>query len=139
MPAQPLLKETYMNNMSNWFLRLAVLYLIAGVSLGLFMAASHDHSMYPVHAHLNLLGWVSLSLFGLFYRAFPKAAQTGLAKAHFWIYVPAHFVQMVLLTLLFRGYAMVEPALGVASSLVGVAVLCFSLTVWNSTRHRAPD
>ena len=62
-----------MKNMSNWFLRLAVLYLIAGVSLGLFMAASHDHSMFPVHAHLNLLGWVSLSLFGLFYRACPAA------------------------------------------------------------------
>ena len=121
--------------MSNWLLRLAVLYLIAGVSLGLFMAASHDHSMFPVHAHLNLLGWVSLSLFGLFYRAFPQAAQTTLAKVHFWIYVPSHFVQMILLTLLFRGYTNVEPALGVASTLVGIAILCFSLVVWKSTRH----
>jgi hypothetical protein len=126
-----------MNRISNWFLRLAVLYLIAGVSLGLFMAASHDHSMFPVHAHLNLLGWVSLSLFGLFYRAFPQAAQATLAKVHFWIYVPSHFVQMVLLTLLFRGYAKVEPALGVASALVGVAILCFAFVVWKSTRH--PD
>lgn len=124
-----------MNKMSNWFLRLAVLYLIAGVSLGLFMAASHDHSMFPVHAHLNLLGWVSMSLFGLFYRAFPQAAQTGWATAHFWIYVPSHLVQMVLLTLLFRGYTMVEPALVVASSLVGVAILCFAFLVWKSTRH----
>jgi len=121
--------------MSNWLLRLAVLYLIAGVSLGLFMAASHDHSMFPVHAHLNLLGWVSLSLFGLFYRAFPQAAQTTLAKVHFWIYVPSHFVQMILLTLLFRGYTNVEPVLGVASTLVGIAIVCFSLVVWKSTRH----
>lgn len=118
---------------SNWFLRIAVFYLIVGVSLGLFMAASHDHSMFPVHAHLNLLGWVSMCLFGLFYRAFPQAAETGLAKAHVWIYIPAHFVQMVLLTLLFRGYTMVEPALGVVSSLVGVAILCFAITVWKST------
>jgi len=123
-----------MNKMSNWFFRLAVVYLMVGVSLGLFMAASHDHSMFPVHAHLNLLGWVSMSLFGLFYRSFPQATQTGLAKAHFWIYIPAHFMQMVLLALLYRGYTMVEPALGAVSSLVGVAILCFAITVWKSTR-----
>lgn len=122
-----------MKNLSTWFLRLAVLYLIAGVSLGIFMAASHDHSMFPVHAHLNLLGWVSLSLFGLFYRTWPSAAQTTLAKVHFCIYVPAHFVQMVLLAALFRGHTAVEPPLAVASALVGVAILCFARVVWKNT------
>ena len=122
-----------MKNMSNWFLRLAVLYLVAGVSLGLFMAATHDHSMFPVHAHLNLLGFVLLSLFGLFYRAFPIAVNTTLAKMHFGIYVPAHFVQMITLALYYRGYAAVEPALAAASMLVGVAILCFAATVWKYT------
>ena len=27
----------------------------------------------PAHAHLNLLGWVSLFLFGIYYRMHPKA------------------------------------------------------------------
>ena len=122
-----------MKNMSNWFLRLSVLYLIAGVVLGIFMAATHDHSMFPVHAHLNLLGFVLLSLFGLFYRAFPAAVQTILAKMHFGIYVPAHFVQMILLALYYRGQTAVEPALAAASLLVGVAILCFAATVWKFT------
>ena len=117
-------------NLSAWFLKLAVLYLVAGVSLGLFMAASHDHSMFPVHAHLTLLGWVSMSLFGLFYRVWPDAARSRLAKTHFWVYVPAHFAQMVLLAALFRGNAAVEPALAVASVLVGAAIVCFVLVVW---------
>ena len=120
-------------SLSTWFLRLAVLYLIAGVSLGIFMAASHDHSMFPVHAHLNLLGWVSLSLFGLFYRAWPEAAQSKLAKVHFWVYVPAHFVQMVLLAALYRGNTAIEPALAVASILVGLAIVCFAVLVWKYT------
>jgi hypothetical protein len=120
-------------NISNWFLRLAVLYLLAGVSLGIFMAASHDHSMFPVHAHLNLLGWVSLSLFGLFYRTWPAAAETRLAKVHFWTYVPAHFVQMVLLAALYRGNQAVEPALAVASLLVAAAIACFAVLVWKHT------
>jgi hypothetical protein len=120
--------------MSNWFLRLAVLYFVIGVGLGLFMAASEDHSMFPVHAHLNLLGWVSLSLFGLFYRAFPAATGSKLAKAHFWIYLPAHAVQMVLLAMLFRGHTEIEPALGAVSMLVGVAIICFAIVVWQNTK-----
>lgn len=123
-----------MKSISNWFLRLAVLYLIAGVGLGLYMAASHNHVMHPVHAHLNLLGFVLLSLFGLFYRVIPQAAETRLAQIHFWIYVPAHFVQMVLLTLLFMGQTQVEPALAVASMGVGAAIVCFAVVVWKSTR-----
>ena len=122
-----------MVNMSNWFLRLAVVYLIAGVSLGLYMAASQNHAMAPVHAHLNLLGWVTLAVFGLFYRLVPAAAGTTLAKLHFWVYVPAHFVQMVLLALLFRGFTAVEPALGAVSMLVGVAILMFAVVVWKHT------
>lgn len=123
-----------MNTMSNWYLRLAILYLVTGVALGIGMAASHDHTLHPVHAHLNLLGWVSLGLFGLFYRAFPAAAASKLAKAQFWIYVPAHLVQMVLLTVLYLGNETIEPALGLASILVGVGMLCFAAVVWQSTR-----
>ncbi len=119
--------------MSNWFLRIAVLYIIVGVSLGIYMGASGDHTLHPVHAHLNLLGWVAMSLFGLFYRAIPAAADSMLAKAHFWIYVPAQFAQMVLLTLLYRGNGAVEPVLGVCSILVGVAFVCFAVVVWRHT------
>ena len=123
--------------MSNWFLRFAALYLIAGIALGIGMAASGNHTWHPVHAHLNLLGFVLMTLFGLFYRVIPAAALTGLAKAHFWIYVPAHFAQMVLLALLYRGYGAVEPVLALASVLVGVAVLCFAAVVWRNTGNPA--
>jgi hypothetical protein len=122
---------------ANWFLRIAVLYIIAGVGLGIFMGASGDHSMYPVHAHLNLLGFVAMTLFGLFYRMIPAATETMLAKIHFWLYVPAHFVQMVLLAILYRGHPGVEPVLGVFSILVGVAVLCFATVVWRHTGKAA--
>jgi hypothetical protein len=130
-------KQLRGDSVSNWFLRIAVLYIIAGVGLGIYMGASGDHSMYPVHAHLNLLGWVAMSLFGLFYRAFPAAAETKLAKAHFWIYVPAHLAQMVLLATLFRGYPAVEPVLGIFSMLVGAAFICFAIVVWRNTGKAA--
>src|SRR4051812_15964534 len=122
-----------MKSISGWFFRMAVLYLIAGVSLGIFMAASKDHSMFPVHAHLNLLGWVTMSLFACFYKAWPAAAESKLAKAHFWLYVPAHFVQMISLAALYRGMESIEPLLGAVSSLVGLAILCFAFVVWKFT------
>lgn len=46
---------------------------LVGVSLGIYMGISHDHSLAPVHVHLNLIGWVSMFLFGLFYKAHPSA------------------------------------------------------------------
>ena len=122
-----------MKSMASWFIRLAVLYLICGITLGIGMAMTGDHNLHPVHAHLNLLGWVSMALFGLFYRAWPAASETMLAKAHFWLYVPAHLVQMVTLTMLYRGNAAMEPVLGIASIAVGVAILCFAIVVWKNT------
>jgi hypothetical protein len=69
------------------FIFLAACCLICGVSLGIYMGMIHDFSLAPVHAHLNLLGWVSLALFGLTYRAFPeldgKLARTHLAVSGF--------------------------------------------------------
>lgn len=69
-------------NVSNWFFRLAVLSALIGVSWGVWMGASHEHITSPAHAHLNLLGWVSMAIFGFFYRAFPAAGASLLAKAH---------------------------------------------------------
>jgi hypothetical protein len=65
------------------FLFLATLCLIVGVAMGIWMGIVHDFSLAPVHAHLNLLGWTSLALFGLVYRAYPALAASRLAAMHF--------------------------------------------------------
>jgi hypothetical protein len=122
-----------MANISNWFFRLAVLWLLAGVTLGLVMAASHDHSAFPAHAHMNLLGWVTMSIFAVFYRLFPAAAASKLAKVHFWIYVPAHFVQMVTLYILMRGVEAIEPVLAIASFAVAAGIIVFAVNLWKNT------
>jgi hypothetical protein len=46
------------------------------------MGLSHDFSLAPVHAHLNLVGWASLALFGLAYRGWPELARSPLAPLH---------------------------------------------------------
>jgi len=57
------------------------------MTVGIIMAASGNHSVFPAHAHLNLLGWVSLFLIGTFYRFHP-ALDTGrlaIIQAAIWI------------------------------------------------------
>ncbi len=53
---------------SNLCFRAAMLLVLAGMIWGLHMAITDDHSAFPAHAHLNLLGFVALFLFGIFYR-----------------------------------------------------------------------
>jgi hypothetical protein len=66
------------------FLTAAAACLLVGVSLGIGMGITHDFRLAPVHAHLNLVGWTSLALMGLTYRAWPELAERrGPAFAQF--------------------------------------------------------
>ena len=64
------------------FLLLAALCLLVGLSLGIGMGIAHDFQLAPVHAHLNLVGFVLPSIFGLTYRAYPVLARSRLALPH---------------------------------------------------------
>ena len=65
----------------------AVCLGIVGMGIGIAMAASGDHSVFPAHAHLNLLGWVSLFLIGIFYRLHPTldASRAAFIQSVIWI------------------------------------------------------
>src|SRR5574343_681708 len=113
---------------SAW-LKLAVVYFILGVGLGLHMAKSGNHGMYPVHAHINLLGWVSMALFALIGRRFPAVAGSTLGKAHFWLYNLALPVNMAILFMYLGGNEAIEPVIGMASMALGLSILLFALNV----------
>ena len=81
-----------MRRIDLYFLILAALCLITGVVMGIGMGIAHDFQFAPVHAHLNLLGWTSLALFGLTYKAYPALAQSRLALLHFSLAAPSAVV-----------------------------------------------
>jgi cbb3-type cytochrome oxidase subunit 1 len=72
--------------MSVKFFKIAVVYFVIAIILGIIMGIRHDFSLSSVHAHLNLLGWVSMALFGTIYHLFPAAGSNKLATAHFWLH-----------------------------------------------------
>lgn len=47
---------------------IAGLAAMSGMSLGIYMGLNGDFALAPVHAHINLLGWVTMALYGLYHR-----------------------------------------------------------------------
>src|SRR5680860_1870060 len=72
-----------MRGISFWFFATGTIYVLIGMLWGIHMGVSGDHTMMRAHAHLNLVGWVTMALFGIYYHLSPKAADTLLAKIHF--------------------------------------------------------
>jgi hypothetical protein len=66
------------------FFVLGVLYALVGMGLGTVMGITQDFQLAPVHAHINLVGWATHFLFGLYYRGEPGNAKGALPEAHFW-------------------------------------------------------
>ncbi len=111
------------------WLRIAVVYFVVAVTLGIVMGASGDHSLMPVHAHLNLLGWVSMTLFGLIGYVYPATTQGRRADVQFWLYNLSVPVLLAMLAALLRGHKELEPLLAVGSIVTGIAVLLFAYNV----------
>jgi cbb3-type cytochrome oxidase subunit 1 len=100
------------------FLTIGAALFILGIGLGIFMAITHDYQLAPVHAHTNLIGFVSLSLFGIVYKIYPQLGTRRLAKLHFFLSAPAAimFPPGILLAALWQ-----QPLLAILASLMWLA------------------
>jgi hypothetical protein len=67
------------------FMLTGIVFALIGMGLGIHMGTSEDFTLAPVHAHINLVGWASMMLFGLFYRGAPQSASTIAARVHYWV------------------------------------------------------
>lgn len=73
-------------NTSRWphaFFAAAALYAMIGVSWGLAMSITKDHATYSAHAHLNMLGWISMALMGTFYALLGQAVANWIKLTNF--------------------------------------------------------
>jgi hypothetical protein len=116
------------------FLKIAAIYLAIGVSMGLYMGITQTFKLHPVHAHVNLLGWASMALFGVIYVQFPSAAETTLARIHFWMHNLALPVFMVALTFLLSGHAEMALAVEIAATVTGVGIALFVINLCLNVR-----
>jgi hypothetical protein len=51
----------------------AAIFGVAGMSMGLFMGIGGDFSLAHAHSHINLTGWVTLAIYGLYHSRHARA------------------------------------------------------------------
>lgn len=115
------------------FIRIAVLYAFLGIGLGIFMAASHTFSQHSTHAHINLLGWVSMAIFGITYQVFPELARHSLARVHFWLHNTGLPLTISGVFLIYGDHAELgEPLAGIGSVIVALGFITLGVNVFRA-------
>lgn len=110
--------------------RAAVVFVIVGMIWGIVMAITDDHAAMPAHAHLNLLGWVSLFLFGIYYRLHPSLENAKGAFAQVWIWIVGTIVLATGVALVHTGHAGGDPIAAAGSLIVLFDIVLFAWLVF---------
>ncbi|HEV2610849.1 MAG TPA: hypothetical protein VGU61_11325 [Noviherbaspirillum sp.] len=112
------------------WIKLAIVYLMIGVGIGIAMGASENFTLRPVHAHINLLGWATMALAGLIYSVFPQAGMSKLAKVHFWLNNISLPVMAIALSLLVNGHREIVPVLAASEIAAALGIIVFAANIF---------
>lgn len=129
--------ETRGRRMARLWILIAVTYLLVGACFGVYMGASHEFTLAPVHAHINLLGWASMALAGLIYDRFPQAGGSKLGMVHFWMHNTVLPVTMALLACFLLGNESLAPLTGIFSILLLVTLVVFAANLYLNLKPAA--
>ena len=119
-----------MPKISQWFIGSAVIYVIVGMCGGILMGAKQDFTLAPAHAHLNLIGWVSLALMGFYYNANPAKAAGRLALIQFWVSTVGLWIMIPGLVLTLRGEPSGEPIVIAGSLITLIGMILFATSIF---------
>ncbi len=121
-----------------WYFRAAVLYALAAMALGLHMGLSGVHDQVAAHAHVNLVGWVSIFLYGAFLKLHPGS--NGRLSAILWITANAGILIMAagLLILYSGNVPLGDPLAGIGSIVTILGMALFTVIVYRATDRAAP-
>jgi hypothetical protein len=125
-----------MPRVSAAFFMTGALCLLIGMIWGMVMAATQNFAMMPAHAHLNLLGWVTMSIYGTFYALTRETLVPRLA----WInYACATLGLAIMIPTLaaFLGTAnpSLEPVIAVGSLLSVIGLLTFAISAFRELKR----
>jgi hypothetical protein len=119
-----------MPRVSAAFFAVGALCVLMGMCWGIHMAIAKDFSLMPAHAHLNLVGWVTMSLFGTFYALTANTLSPRLAWANFVISGLGVVVMIPSLAIMLStGNEKIEPFVAIGSVLTVIGLLVFGVSV----------
>lgn len=122
-----------------WFIRAALIYFGTGILLGVTMALRPDwvYLIKPVHAHLNLLGFMSMFIYGVAYHVIPRFKGRPLfsqrmSRYHLYLANLALVGMAISLPFYSRFGAKGSLALAIFGSLQAVAAGMFIFNLWKT-------
>ncbi len=129
-----------MPRVSAAFFAVAALLLLGGMALGQYMGATENFQLAPVHAHVNLLGWVTMALFGTFYALTRGTLNDTLAWTNFALSTVGILAMIPTLTMLLvtGDSAFWGPITGITGGIAMLGLLVFLISVFRELFRRRP-
>ena len=121
-----------------WYLRMSLIYFTAGAAIGFAMLIwPHDAGSYTaVHAHLNLLGFMSMMIYGVGYHILPKFSgahiySPAIMTVQFWLANAGLIGMAVSWPLEIRGSmpSLSGAVLTLSAALSLIAILLFAINI----------
>src|SRR5688500_12433914 len=120
------------------FVQSALVWLGLGVTLGVAMAVFPLLVIYrPAHMHMNLLGFVTMMIFGVGYHVIPrffghKLRYRALAGSHWWVSNLGLTLMVVGLALRPHTGARLLPVVAVGGTLSALGAFFFIVNMWRT-------
>ncbi|BBO15977.1 conserved hypothetical protein [Candidatus Brocadia pituitae] len=116
-----------MSPLSKNFVRASLIYFFIAAILGIIMISmkSYPAQLLFTHVHLNLLGWMSMMIFGVGYHILPRFSGTPLA------YPKIGTLQFYLANIGLVGLVCFRPIHPLAEIFAGLLVVSVGLFVFN--------
>ena len=108
--------------------RTSVILALVAAGLALWMAATHDFRALHAEVVLNVLGWGSFMLYGLYYRTV-QGAPLGLARLHYFVALVGVIVEAVGITGTEWGNPFFDPFRVIGAFIIAVGFVLFAIIV----------
>lgn len=109
-----------------------LVYVAVGMGMGIFMAASHDHTQHVTHAHVLLIGFVISFIYAVIHKLWLGERATLLGKIQFYAHQTGALLMFLGLFMLYGDFMppeQVEPLLAPSTIVVFVAALLMIVMV----------
>jgi len=124
--------------MDRKFIITALCYAIAGMVLGIFMAATRNHGELVTHAHAMLAGFVVSFMYGLCHKLWLHNNTSLLAQAQFYLHQVGVLGMVIGLFLLYGNLIAIDkidPVLALSSLAVLIAMLLMLILILKAPKH----
>jgi cbb3-type cytochrome oxidase subunit 1 len=128
--------------MMDWFvkafLKASLAWLALGVTLGLAMAVHPAWTVYrPAHAHMVLLGFATMMIYGVAYHVIPRFTGHALhsrraAGVHWWMSNVGLALMATGFALQANGSALAAPVLAVGGTSSAAGAYTFAYVLWRT-------